>query len=57
MKKPIQLNGKQEWGDTARQQHRFYSKRGAVTVQILLGDRGVTKVLELYEENSMLPDD
>lgn len=30
---------------------------GAVTVQILLGDRGVTKVLELYEENSMLPDD
>ena len=25
MKQPIQLNGNHEWGDTARQQHRFYS--------------------------------
>ena len=32
MKQPIQLNGNHEWGNTARQQHRFYSVYGGVFV-------------------------
>lgn len=50
MKKPIQLNENHEWGITPRQQHRFYSIFGsAACCQILIGNRGVTQILELYE--------
>lgn len=57
MKQPVQLNGNHEWGNTARQQHRFYSIfGGAVCCQIFQGDRGITKILELYEADSLLPD-
>lgn len=51
MKEIIQLNGNPEWGNTARQQHRFYSIFGG-GVCLLTGsyDRSVMKILELYEK-------
>lgn len=51
MKKPQQLNGNKEWGTTARQQHRFYSKfGGGICLQIGEVSRSVVKILELYEK-------
>lgn len=32
MRKPTQLNGRHEWQNTPRQQHRFYSVYGGVSV-------------------------
>ena len=51
MKKISQLNGSTEWGNTARQQHRFYSIFGG-GICLLTGsyDRSVMKILELYEK-------
>lgn len=51
MKEPMQLNGNAEWGTTARQQHRFYSiYRGGICLQSGAPNRGVMKILELYEK-------
>ena len=51
MKKMIQLNGNIEWGNTARQQHRFYSiLGGGICLLADHYDKGVMKILELYEK-------
>ena len=50
MKKISQLNGSTEWGNTARQQHRFYSIFGGGGICLLTDDRDVMKILELYEK-------
>ena len=49
MKEIIQLNGNTEWGNTARQRHRFYSIFGG-GICLLTDDRNVMKILELYEK-------
>ena len=55
MRKPIQLNGNNTWGGEPRQQFRFYS---VYTSSICLQadpDRGIMKILELYEKVSDTP--
>lgn len=46
MKNPVQLNGDADWGNTPRQQNRFYSVYGG---GICLQLNKQTQIMELYE--------
>ena len=55
--KPVQLNGKKEFGNVPRQQNRFYSIFSkCVAIQLPFGENliggGIAKILIVYEKQT-----